>query len=342
MASLRKRKGHWQVQVRRKGFEPLAKTFRNRQDALAWARQAEGEMDFNAFVPRRLAESAMVRDLIDRYLTEVAPRKRSYRTMRTVLITLRLNFQHQTLATLSPADVSRFRDQRLSDGRSGSTVIKELNLLSKVIDTAITDWGMVIPRNPVKLVSRPSRAPGRTRRLSTDEEEVLLAACDQSKARNLGAVVVLALETAMRLGEIISLEWGDIDLMRRTATLSVTKNGEARKVPLSRNAMEVLYRLKPSTQGRVFPRWRDSISFLHSWRRAVVRAELSDLRFHDLRHEAISRLFERGLNTMQVAAISGHKTLQMLKRYTHLRAEDLVDVLDSCCAPRIQQVRSAS
>lgn len=328
MASIRKRKGHWQAQVRRKGFEPLAKTFRNRQDALAWARQAEADMDRNAFVPRRLAESLTVQQLLDRYLVEVAPRKRSYRTMRTALIGLRRHFRYQTLATLCPSDISEYRDKRLHDGRSPSTVIKELNLLSRVIDVAARDWGIEVPRNPARVVSRPSAPAGRTRRLAIEEEFALLNACQTSRARNLGSVVVLALETAMRLGEILSLEWSEIDLARRTAHLSMTKNGEARTVPLSHRAIEALVALGPYDSGKLFPHWRDSISFLHPWRRVVIKAELNDFRFHDLRHEAISRLFEKGLNPIQVASISGHKTLQMLRRYTHLRAVDLVPLLD--------------
>jgi len=328
MASLRKRKGHWQAQVRRKGFEPLAKTFRNRQDALAWARQAEADMDRNAFVPRRQAESVTVQQLLDRYLEEVAPQKRSYRTMRTALIGLRRHFRYQTLATLHPADIAEYRDKRLRDGRSPATVIKELNLLSRLIDVAARDWGIEVPRNPAKLVSRPSAPAGRTRRLAPGEECALLKASRASRAKNLETVVILALETAMRLGEILSLDWAEVNLQRRTAHLSLTKNGEARTIPLSRKAMETLTSLGPTTKGKLFPQWRDSISFLHAWRRVVIKSGIDDFRFHDLRHEAISRLFEKGLNPMQVAAISGHKTLQMLKRYTHLRAEDLAALLD--------------
>lgn len=327
MATIRKRNGQWQVQVRRRGFDPISKTFQARQDAAGWARQVEAEMDRNVFVPRRPAESATIGFLIERYLREVAPQKRSYRALRYDLLALGRHFRHRTLATLTPGDVSCFRDERLAQGCAGATVIKQLNVLARVIDTASRDWGIHTPTNPARLVSRPAAAPGRTRRLAAPEEVVLLQACRDSRAKCLDSTVELALETAMRLGELLSLDWSHIDRERRTAHLPTTKNGEARTVPLSSQAIAVLERLGPRTSGRVFQAWKDTLSFEHGWRRAVVRAGLKDLRFHDLRHEATTRLFERGLNPMQVAAITGHKTLQMLKRYTHLRAEDLASLL---------------
>ena len=134
--------------------------------------------------------------------------------------------------------------------------------------------------------------------------------------------VVLALETGMRRGELLSVEWGNVDLNRRTALLPITKNGDSRGVPLSSRALTVLRSLPPSTTGRVFgDLTADAVKL--SFRRTTVRAGITGLRFHDLRHEATSRLFEKGLNVMEVASVTGHKTLQMLKRYTHLNAVDL-------------------
>src|SRR4029079_79740 len=121
--------------------------------------------------------------------------------------------------------------------------------------------------------------------------------------------------------------WKNVHLNRRTVHLHTTKNGEQRTVPLSSRAVEILMQVERSATGRVFENWKDALNFEHAWHRAVVRSGLKDLHFHDLRHEAATRLFEQGLNPMQVAAITGHKTLQMLKRYTHLRAEDLVALL---------------
>jgi len=128
----------------------------------------------------------------------------------------------------------------------------------------------------------------------------------------------------MRLGELLSLTWANVDTGKRIARLQDTKNGEARTVPLSTTAIRTLGTLpRHISSGRVFWTWGLSNSFENAWRRAVSKAGISDLRFHHLRHEAVSRLFERGLNLIEVSAISGHKTLQMLKRYTHLKAEEL-------------------
>jgi integrase len=126
----------------------------------------------------------------------------------------------------------------------------------------------------------------------------------------------------MRRGELLSLEWVNVDLNKRTALLPITKNGDSRGVPLSSRALAVPRSLPPLTTGRVFGELTADALKL-SFRRAMRRAGITGLRFHDPRHEATSRLFEKGLNVMEVASVTGHKTLQMLKRYTHLNAVDL-------------------
>jgi integrase len=126
---------------------------------------------------------------------------------------------------------------------------------------------------------------------------------------------------------MLSLEWRYVNLNSHTAYLPKTKNGVPRTVPLSTSAVTLLADWPRSTSGRVFPQWSRATSLEHAWRRAVISAGLCDLRFHDLRHEAASRFFERGLNPIQVAAITGHRSLQMLKRYTHLTPEDLAVLL---------------
>ncbi len=141
-------------------------------------------------------------------------------------------------------------------------------------------------------------------------------------------MIRFAIATGMRRGEILSLEWRNIDMAQRVATLPDTKNGEARQVPLSTAAIAAITPLpRHISDGRVFWTWARGDSFQAAWKRAFKLAGAPDLRFHDLRHEAVSRFFELGLNPMEVASISGHKTLQMLKRYTHLKASELVKKL---------------
>lgn len=144
----------------------------------------------------------------------------------------------------------------------------------------------------------------------------------------LAPVVRFAIETGMRMGEILSLQWCNVDMPNRVATLPDTKTGDARQVPLSTAAIAAI---SPPPRhfkdGRVFWTWKRADCLENAWRRAVKSAGIIDLRFHELRHQAVSRLFELGLNPMEVAAISGHKTLQMLKRYAHLKATELVKKL---------------
>ncbi|MGH8291204.1 MAG: site-specific integrase [Steroidobacteraceae bacterium] len=159
-----------------------------------------------------------------------------------------------------------------------------------------------------------------------DEEQRLFVAC--RKARNVWLVhfVAIAIETGMRRSELLGLEWANVNIERRIAYLPVTKNGESRGVPLSSRSVSIIRALPVSTNGRVFGGLtRDALK--QSFKRAVHRAGISGLRFHDLRHEATSRFFEKGLNVMEVASVTGHKTLQMLKRYTHLSVGDLASRL---------------
>lgn len=203
-------------------------------------------------------------------------------------------------------------------------MVKELNSLSHLFDVAVKDWGIALPANPAKMVRRPQVARGRERRLQPGEEARLYAACTRSRARMLAPAVRFAIETGMRMGEILSLTWRNVDMAQRIATLPDTKTGDTRHVPLSTAAVAAISSLpRHISDGRVFWTWQRADSLENAWRRAVKSAGIEDLRFHDLRHEAVSRFFELGLNPMEVASISGHKTLQMLKRYTHLRAADL-------------------
>ena len=175
--------------------------------------------------------------------------------------------------------------------------------------------------NPTAQIRKPTLPEGRDRRLEDGEEDRLMDECRASRSGWLAPIVIIALETGMRLGEIVSLKWSYVDLDSRVARLTDTKNGTRRDVPLSSIAASTLEALPRSLDGRVFPLVAETVK--ESYRAAVRRAGIDNLRFHDLRHEATSRFFERGLDIMEVAAITGHKTLAMLKRYTHLRAADL-------------------
>jgi integrase len=314
--------------VRRRGIKPAVRTFSTKAGATRWARLIESEIERGVFLDHSEAERTSIAELIDRYLDEVTPTKRSASREKQRLNALKRHFGKYSAAALRSAHIAVYRDERLADGIAGATIVKELNSLSHLLDVAIKDWSIALPGNVARQVRRPQVARGRDRRLLPGEEERLLIACNRSRASMLGPVVRFALETAMRMGEILSLEWQHVDLPNRVVSILESKTGEPRQVPLSTAAVAAIAGLpRHFSDRRVFWKWKRADSIENAWRRAVQSAGIENLRFHDLRHEAVSRLFELGLNPMEVAAISGHKTLQMLKRYTHLRASELVKKL---------------
>ena len=230
-----------------------------------------------------------------------------------------------SLRNLKSHHVTTFREDRLKEVSTG-TVLKDLSLLSAVINTGRTEWGLenVLRTNPVSLISKPKAPRPRDRRLEEGELEKLLHfnSCSNPNAW-FRPVIIFAIETGMRRGEILSLCWENVHLGKRYVHLPDTKNGDSRDVPLSPQALELLRDLPRNIRSDqvVFPLHFEALK--SSWRRACCSAGIIDLRFHDLRHEATSRFFEKGLNVMEVAAITGHKDLRMLQRYTHLRAGDL-------------------
>jgi len=219
--------------------------------------------------------------------------------------------------------MASYRDERIKAGYSSNTIRLELAIISHLFEIARKEWGMEGLKNPVKSIRLPSPPSGRDRRLQPGELEKIL----ECLSEEMGQVVRFALETAMRRGELAGMTWDMVDLKKRTVTLPETKNGQKRIVPLSSVAATIL-KDRLSTRridGEVWNIGLDAIS--QDFAKACHKAGISDLHFHDLRHEATSRLFEKGFDTMEVRTITGHKTLQMLARYTHLRAEDLVERL---------------
>ncbi|MBB4570331.1 site-specific integrase [Rhizobium leucaenae] len=326
MATIRKLRGRWQAQVRRRGMKPRCKSFDSKLEAEKWARDLETQVDRYGTAPdTKILETTTLGQLLERYQREVSPMKRgSVQEIQRIDVLRRHELAYRTMVGLSPQDISSFRDERLRSV-APSTTVRELAILSHVIEVAIRDWGLPLSRNVVKLVRRPVIRNERKRRLEGDEEQRLLDGCAAGKILFFKMLIILAIETGMRRGEILGLRWSDISHNRRVITLAMTKNGSGREVPLSQRAFDALKEWKICAdvdQPRVFPMTPGSLE--QAWYRLLVRANVKGLRFHDLRHEGVSRLFERGLNVIEVSSISGHKELRMLRRYTHLSADDLV------------------
>lgn len=333
MASIRQRGIYWEARVRRDGWPTISRSFNTKADARAWATVIESEMERGVFTDRTEAEKNTLGDLFKRYLTEVSSQKKGHDVERYRLESLQRDpIAKYKVAGLSGKLMAEWRDKRLKEV-SGSTVNRDLNLISHVINVARKEWGMHI-ENPISMIRRPPENKARKRRLGAGEEEKLLAELEQRARTERGTfeaggtqnpwirpLVILALETAMRRGELLALRWSDVYLADRFVRLHDTKNGESRDVPLSIRAYELLNGLPRHISGRVFATTPDAVK--KAFMRAVERAQLGDLHFHDLRHEATSRLAEKLDNVLELSACTGHKTLSMLKRYYHPRAKDL-------------------
>lgn len=315
MASIRKRAGKYQVQVRKKGASPLSKSFTQLKDAQAWARAMEVAIERGETVGGET--QLTVTEAIARYAEDLGLKHHDPSRRLISLTPIQKRLGHLYLTALRSSHTSAYRNARLAEV-SGSTVRKELAWLSAVISHAVTDLGVMLPYgNPVRATRLPKNNPPRTRRLLPGEEQKLLQVLD----KDMADLMVLALETAARRSELLSMTREDLDLKQRIWTIPKTKNGERREVPLSTRALAII-RARIFTQGKLFPLAVGTVS--KRFHDATLACGLEDLRLHDLRHEATSRLFERGLSHMEVATITGHKDLKMLLRYTHLRASDLV------------------
>ncbi|WP_182085966.1 site-specific integrase [Aureimonas sp. ME7] len=326
MATIRKLRGRWQAQVRRRGMKPRAKSFDTKGEAERWARDLETQVDrFGAAPDTKILETTTLRDLLERYQREVTPGKRGRDQEHQRLdVLMRHDLAHRTLVALAASDFATYRDERLLTV-SPATALREIAVLSHVLEVAIRDWSYPLARNWAKSIRRPHVSNARERRLEGDEEARLLSACALLRTPCLKALLIVASDSGMRRGELLGLRWKDVALERQIASLHVTKNGSPRQVPLTKRAVEMLGELKGDDvdlDDVVFPISPGSLEQM--WRRLCRHAKVDGLRFHDLRHEAVSRLFERGLNVIEVSAISGHKELRMLKRYSHLSADDLV------------------
>jgi len=355
---VKKPSGSWKAVVRKAGWPLQSKTFRTKRDAEDWARRSEDEMVRGAYIQRATADRLTVATAMERYLSEVVPTKRltSQSTDRRRAQILIKHLGKYSLAALTPEVIARFRDSRLAGEdrkdksgdprpRTNNTVRLDLALLGHMFTIAIKEWGVGLPANPVTNIRRPAPGPGRNRRLTPQEETKLLEAVNAFSNPLMSWLVRIALETGMRFSEIATLRRMQVDLNRRIVRLLQTKNTQPRTVPLNSTATELfrtalnnpvrpidtdlIFFGEPGRDGK-----RRPYRFDRMWQQIKRDAGIVDLHFHDLRHEAVSRLVEAGLSDQEVSAISGHKSMQMLKRYTHLRAEDLVARIDEASLRR--------
>lgn len=323
MAYFEKRGTSWRAQVRRKGYPTLSATFDTKADAQRWAAEIEGDMSRARFVDLREAEQTTVAEALKRYRREVTDFKKGAR-QENIRIDRWLEdpLATKSLAAVKSSDLAAWRDARLGEGKSPATVRLNIAIISHMYTVAIKDWGIEGISNPCLKLRMPAGSKARDRRPTAVELEKVKAEAEKYH-RELSSIIDLAVETAMRRSELVLLRRDQV--RGKVIYLEDTKNGDRRTVPLSIKAREILASLPARLDGRVFAITPNLVS--NYFPKACQDAGIVGLTFHDLRHEATSRLFERGLNMMEVASITGHKTLAMLKRYTHLSPHDLADRL---------------
>lgn len=326
MATFRNRNGKWQARVQVKGHAAQSKTFINKVDAERWAKQVEVDIQKGSYTNLVSAERTTFKEVIERYITEVLPTMRGGSADYIRLKALsRRPIAKLNMVALTPQKIAEHRDERLKD-IAPATVIRELSYFSSIITYARKEWGINIS-NPVALVARPKNPQGRNRILNEAESNALFEALRPIGRRSIWMLplVRLALETAMRRSELLGLRWEHVDLQKRTIFIQLTKNGTSRTVPLSTGAIQILTEMPRNLDGRVFPITHKVVS--QAFNRARKQAGVKNIRFHDLRHMAITRLAEKLPNLIELSAVSGHKSLAMLKRYYHPSPERLAEKL---------------
>lgn len=328
MASFQKRSKGWRVQVRLKGQPELSATFRTKAEAAAWAAERESELR-QGNTTKRTPKTIL--DALQRFARDESPKRRGekWETVRLKRYETDLPFAGLLIRDVTPDHLAKYRDARLQAGLATASVRRDMALISAVFEVARLEWGW-IDRNPLRDVKKPANSKPRTRLITDDERDRMVLALGYQGGRPVeqrhfvALALLFALETAMRSSEILSLTEGSI--LGPVAELTKTKNGDDRRVPLSKRAVEILS-LLPRTKEHLFPvsgQVRDQL-----FRRARDSAGIKGLTFHDSRATALTRLAKLpGMDVMRLAKISGHRDIKTLAAvYFRESAEDIAKLL---------------
>ena len=338
MASIQKRNSSFRVRITRQGKSTLCATFYNRLEALQWAKQTEAQLRLGLYeeplAPAKPHQEVSFEEAATHYMNTHSIHKKIVRSETYRLRILIKRWNGLTITEVDKKAVRVLRDELITNGRSNDTINHYFNTISKLFQMLSGEWDLEIV-NPIKGIRRMPPSQGRSKRVHRVIESTLLNACDALSYPLLKSIIEFAIQTGMRRGEIMGLSWGDLDLAERKAYLHTSKNGEPRQVPLTQRALEVLKALPKDEAGIAFPMTLHDLRGQFNRARAYAKERwievgvnpFDDLRFHDLRHEALSRLSDLGLNVIELSCISGHKTLGMLKRYTHPSHEAILNKL---------------
>lgn len=339
MASITPHQDGWRAYIRRAGYRSRSKIFKTKREAQTWSREVEAGMDARRYVdPSPQLKSLTVESLFKRFRTEVVPERKGakWEMVRINKLIKEADFIPRRLDQLTANDIRDWRDARLKQV-SNASVRREMNLIGSIFSYAIKEWDVGLVDNPVKRVQRPKEDRGRERRWTELEFKQVQDAAGWHEnlvpvkgVEYVGWAMIVALETAMRLGELCQLTVADFIPEQRHVVLHETKNGDVRRVPLSKKAMAALSLLakdKKDTQ-KIFPMTSETLGLY--FRQARNKAGLADanLHFHDIRHESTTRLSKKFVNVIELSAVTGHRDLQSLKRYFNPTPMELAEKLD--------------
>lgn len=345
MASIEKRTSEdgstsYRVKIRMKGQPPESATFGRLTDAREWEKKIEADMKAGRYFG--VSKRHTVAELLDRYEAGELPKLKSSATVKARLGWWRELHGAALLSDLTPDVIAKARDtlkatpkQRGGGARTAADVNRTLAALSSACGYAVKELGW-LERNPMERVSKPAENKGRVRFLSDEELPRFLQACRESNNASLYLAVVLALTTGGRQSETMGLRWPQIDLKRRTAMLGETKNGDARALPLSGEAIGLLKecaKVRSLTDDRLFPptaaaKKATFLDLRQPFAAALKAAEMKDFHWHDLRHTCASYLAMAGTSPLEIAKVLGHRTMAMVARYSHLSPGRVVELGD--------------
>ena len=320
MGCVRKRGNSWNAQVRISGWRSFTKTFQTKLDAKQWIVNLEKELKSKP-LPEKNIKNLKLKDLFNKYKFEILPKLKSHK-----IVTYKLNFLSRLwlgeikVINLTKGHLEQFCKDRKLVVKDG-TIKSELMLIKRIVKIATDKWNYGIPFNAFYGIELPSPHKPRNRRATQEELSILIAHANKQRNTYISTIIQFAVETGMRRSEILKLKWIDVNLKTRIASLYDTKNGDERHIPLTKTAVQLLSNLTQLSDF-VFPISANCLRL--AWERCRKKSNIKGLRFHDLRHEAVSRYFEMGLSVPEVALISGHKDVRQLFRYTHLKPESLI------------------
>ena len=321
-----KNQKRYKVRVDYKGKRVSTKTFVKRTDAVLYERNALSELQKTGYIVDHSAQALMTfHDALEKYKNEISVHKKGHvQEASRIRILQAHKLSGTTLIKIRSSDIASFIKDRQSIGNKPSTIQKYIAVIQHLFNIARKEWGMESLENPCFNVTKPKINNARDRKLEPGEEAILLQALRHSGNSCIESMAIIAIETAMRKSEILNLRWEHLNLQKRTAFLPITKNGSSRTVPLSSRAIDVFKMIPRSISGKVFLTTHDATRT--AFIKAVKGAGLVNLHFHDLRHEATSRL-ANVFSVLELAKVTGHKDTKMLMRYYHPDAEALASKL---------------